>query len=100
MNTQGEEVETLNECEYYFHIWCSIFKNLGKLIRTFVTNKYLRVRNWNQKHDLIHKSRDENICNFQEKSKKDAIVEKFNELIQPLKDEGMNSRIHEGSLAT
>lgn len=43
MNTSGEK----DEC--FIHKCFSKFINVGNNIRTFVTNKYLRVKNWNQK---------------------------------------------------
>lgn len=69
-------------------------------MRTFVANKNLRVKNWNQNHDPILKLRDGNVYDFQQKSKKEEIFEKLNDLIQLLKYEGMRSRNLEGSLVT
>lgn len=44
----------------------------------------------NQKPDRILKLIDDNVYNLREKSKKEELIEKFNELIQPLKDEGIS----------
>lgn len=93
MNTQGKE----DEC--FFHESFSTFINFGNIFRTFVTNKYLRINNWNQKSDPILKSRDGNVNDIPEKSKKEEITEKFNELIQLLNDEGISSNM-ERSLPT
>lgn len=84
MNIQGEE----DEC--FFHESFSTFINFGNIFITFVTNKYLRINNWNQKSDPILKSRDGNVNNIPEKSKKEEITEKFNELIQLLNNEGIS----------
>lgn len=61
MNIQTQGIETLNECDDYLHRWCSIIGNLGVYIRTFISNKYLRVENLNHKFDQIFKLRDENV---------------------------------------
>lgn len=76
INTWGKEVETPDECECYPHIWCSTFINLGSHVRSLVANKYLRVKNWNHKHDPTLISRDKNVFNFQEKSKEEEIIKK------------------------
>lgn len=65
-------------------------RNVGNNIITFIANKYLRINNWNQNYDQILKLKDENVCDSQEKSKKEEIVNKLNELIHLLKDEGMS----------
>lgn len=100
MNTRVQEVVTLNECEFYLHRWCSTIRNLGGHVRTFVINKYIKINNQNQNSDPILKPRDGSVYDFQEKSRKEEIIEKLNELIHLLKDEGMSSRILEESLAT
>lgn len=48
-------------------------KMLEKNARIFVTNKYLRIKNWNHKSDLIPKSRDGSVHDFQEKLKKEKL---------------------------
>lgn len=85
--------EKLDEYECYFHIWCSNFRNLGSYVRIFVSNEYLRVKNWNKKFDPILKLKGGNVYNFQRNPKKEEIIEKINELIQLLKDERMISNI-------
>lgn len=40
MNTRGED-----KCKFLFHKYSSIFKNLENNVRTFVANKYLRIKN-------------------------------------------------------
>lgn len=64
MNTWVQVVEIPYEYECYFHRRCSIIGNLGKHVRTFVTNKYLRIMISNRKFDPILKSRDESIYDF------------------------------------
>lgn len=71
MNTRGEEVETPNECEICFHIWCSTLRNFGTYVITVVINKYLRIKNRNQKPGQILKSRDRMFMIFQKNSKKE-----------------------------
>lgn len=56
MNIQVKEDEGL------FHKYSSNFRNVRKFIGTFVTNKYLRIKNW--KHNLIIKSKDGSVCKF------------------------------------
>lgn len=51
----------------------------------FVTNQYLRVKNL--KFNLTLKSKDESLYEFQEKSRKNEILEKMNELVHFLKNE-------------
>lgn len=87
MNAQGDE----DECECYFSKCFSTFGNIGSHVKMFITDKYLRVKNWNHKPDSILKSRDVNFCNFLEKSK-EKIIEKLNEFIQLLKDEGFGQQ--------
>lgn len=53
MNTRGKE----GEC--FIHKCFSKFINVWNYIETFVTNRYLRVKNW--KSGLILKSRDESV---------------------------------------
>lgn len=50
----------------------------------------VRIKIWNKKLDPILKLRVENIYNFQGKPKKEESVEKLNDLIQLLKDEGIS----------
>lgn len=57
-----------------------MFRNIGNNVRTFVANKYMTTKNWNQKSDSILKSRDESVYEFQKK-KKEEIIEKMNQLI-------------------
>lgn len=61
MNTPGKE----DECECFFHKCFSTLINFEHNLRTFFTNKYLRINIWNQKPDPILKSRDENVYDFQ-----------------------------------
>lgn len=58
MNTRDEE----DEC--FFHKCFSNFKNIWRYVRTFVSNKYIRVKNWNQKSDPILKLRNGNLYDF------------------------------------
>lgn len=60
-------------------------------IGIFVTNKYLRINHWNQKFDQILKLKYESV--FQEKSKKDEIVENLKELVQLIKDKGIRLEV-------
>lgn len=83
MNTRGEENEGL------FHKLSSNFRNFRNYIGTFVTNQYLTIKN--RKSNPILKLKDGNVCKFQEKSKKEKIIKKLNEIIQILKYEGTNS---------
>lgn len=89
MNIQGKEDEG------FFHKCSSNFRNVINYIRNFVTNQYLRTKNW--KHNPILISKDESVCKFQEKSKKEEIIKKLNEIVQLLKDEGTSSNIKESS---
>lgn len=47
MNSRGEEDE------FFLHKWFSNIINVVNNVRTFVTNKYLRNDNWNNKFDPI-----------------------------------------------
>lgn len=60
MNTQGEEDECL------FHNYFSILRCFGNNVRTFIANKFLRIKNWDQKPSIILKLRYKNVYNFQE----------------------------------
>lgn len=71
MNTRGEDVE----CECFFHKCFSTFRNIGNNVRTFFANKYIRIKSWNQKPESTLKSRDVNVYSFQEKMKKEEIIE-------------------------
>lgn len=50
MNTRDKE----DKC--FIHKCIFKYRNIGNNVRTFATNKYLRIKNWNQKHDPILKS--------------------------------------------
>lgn len=52
------------EDECFIHKWFSKFRIIGKKVRSFVTNKYIRIKNLNKKPDSILKFRDENIYDF------------------------------------
>lgn len=69
------------------------FRNVRNYIGKFVTYQYLRIKNW--KLDQIIKSKDESVHDFHEKSKKNEIIEKLNELVKLFKDEGIRSRNEE-----
>lgn len=56
MNTWGKEIEGL------FHKFFWNLRNFRSYIRTFVSNKYIRIKNW--KPNSIHKSKDGNFHNF------------------------------------
>lgn len=64
MNTRVKKVETPDEYECYFRIWCSTFRNIGIHVRTSIANKHLRVKNWNMKFDPIFKAKGENVYSF------------------------------------
>lgn len=72
-----------------------MFFKLKNYIGTFVTNQYLRIKNW--KLNSVLKSKDWSYREFQEKLKKKEIIENLNELVQLLKDEGQCSKIEESS---
>lgn len=55
MNTRGEEDE------YFIHKCFFKFRYVRNGIRMYVTNKYLRVKNWNQKSGPILKSTDKSV---------------------------------------
>lgn len=80
LNTWDKE----DGCEWFFHNFFSTFKTFGNNFITFITNKYLISKNCNQKSDPILKSRDENVYDFQKKSKMEENIEKLNDLIQVL----------------
>lgn len=62
-------------------------------IGTYVTNQYLKVKNW--KLNPIVKSKDRSAHKLQEKLKKGEIIEKLIKLVQLLKDEGFNPKTEE-----
>lgn len=56
-----------------------------RIIGNYITNKYIRVNNWNFNPTL--KSKYGNFHEFQEKSRKKEIIKDMNELVQQLKKE-------------
>lgn len=68
----------------------SNFRNIENYVGNCITNKYLRIKSF--KFNLILKSKDGSLHEFQEKSKKQKIVEKLNYLIQLLKDEEVKTK--------
>lgn len=65
-------------------------RNIGSCIGVFVTNQFLRVKNW--KFNPIIKSKDKSLHEFHEKSRNKEIIEKLNDLIKLLKDEGTKTK--------
>ena len=57
----------------------SKLRNIGKYVGNCITNKYLIVKNW--KFNPTLKSKDGNLHEFREKSRKKKILEKLNELV-------------------
>lgn len=47
-----------NEYESHSHRWYSTIKILGGYIKSFVSNKYLRIKSLNQKSDQISNLKD------------------------------------------
>lgn len=80
MNIRGKEDEDI------IHQRFPNFRIARNYIGPFVTNQYLRIKNW--KHNIILKSKDQSVCKLQEKSKKGEIIKKLNEIVQLLKYEG------------
>lgn len=84
MNTQGKEDEDTN-------LGCfSKCSKIGNYVGNHITNKFLRVKNWNFNPTL--KSEDRNLHKFQEKSRKQEIKQKLNKIDQLLKDEGIQTK--------
>lgn len=74
MNIRGEKDEG------FFNKCFSKFGNVRSYIGTFITNQYLRIKNLNL--NPILKSKDRSDHEFQEKSKKDEIIDTMKELVQ------------------
>ena len=66
MNTRDKE----DEC--FIHKYFPKFRNIINYIGIFVTNKCLRIKNWNKKCDPILKLKDESFCDLHKKSKKEG----------------------------
>lgn len=81
------------EDECFIHKGFSKYRNIGSNAINFCANKYLIINNWNQKSDPIFKLKDMSVYKFQEESEKKEIIEKMNELIKLLKDEGTSSSL-------
>lgn len=73
MNTRDKEEENTT-----FNHFLKL-RNIGKYVGNYTTSKYLIVKNW--KFNPTLKSKDGNLHEFQEKSRKKKIVEKLNELV-------------------
>lgn len=63
LSIEQEETNTLGEeDECFFHKCLLNYRNLGSNVIKFISNKCIRIKNWNQKPNPILKSRDENVC--------------------------------------